>query len=205
VAFGQCHLKTLRTHALLIAVAAVWIPAVGWGTRALLAYSYTPGAPGEPARTWPRAAPVPRSNGRPQLLLFVHGQCPCSRATIGELARVVARYQSVDVTVIVYNPAAGSGGGTSSDLWHAAAAIPGVRLIDDPGAALSRLFGAVTSGQTMLYAANGDLVFTGGITASRGHAGDNDGVEALLSILGGQPPRHRTTPVFGCSLRGAGL
>jgi hypothetical protein len=68
----------------------------------------------------------------------------------------------------------------------------------------SRRFGAATSGQTLLYAADGRLLFNGGITESRGHSGDNAGRSAILSlVLGltsaptGQP---LSTPVYGCPL-----
>ncbi len=64
-------------------------------------------------------------------------------------------------------------------------------------------FGAATSGQTLLYDASGRLLFSGGITPARGHAGDNDGSDALLELLSGGSGRHHQTPVFGCSLRDA--
>lgn len=104
----------------------------------------------------------------------------------------------VDATAVVYVP---PGEVEGNDPRPAAASIPGVRLIADPRGALARSFGAATSGQTILYAANGDLAFSGGITASRGHEGDSDGAEALLAFLGGRQPKRRSTPVFGCSLR----
>jgi len=70
---------------------------------------------------------------------------------------------------------------------------------DDDGVEAAR-FGAATSGQVILYDRDGGLLFTGGITASRGHAGDNDGRNAIVSLLGrGRETRH-SSPVFGCSL-----
>jgi hypothetical protein len=51
-----------------------------------------------------------------------------------------------------------------------------------------------------LYAPTGKLLFSGGITASRGHEGDNVGRSAIVSfILNGHAPVNHT-PVFGCSL-----
>jgi hypothetical protein len=70
----------------------------------------------------------------------------------------------------------------------------------DDDAAETRRFQSETSGQTILYAPDGRLLFQGGITQCRGHAGDNPGRSALVALL-----EHKTfspveTPVFGCAL-----
>jgi len=90
---------------------------------------------------------------------------------------------------------------TATDLWNQAAAIPGVRLIRDDGDVETRLFGAETSGQAFLYAADGRLLFRGGITPARGHSGDNSGRSAIQSIVAGGRADQIETPVFGCHLR----
>jgi hypothetical protein len=85
-------------------------------------------------------------------------------------------------------------------LWGTASALPNVTVLrDDDGVEAAR-FGAVTSGQTLLYDANGELIFSGGITGARGHAGDNAGRRALIALLEHKEPFHRLTSVFGCSL-----
>jgi hypothetical protein len=78
--------------------------------------------------------------------------------------------------------------------------MPDVKVVDDPDSEMARRFGAGVSGQVLLYDASGHLAFNGGITASRGHFGDNDGLDAVLAILRDQTPYRRTSPVFGCSL-----
>jgi hypothetical protein len=71
--------------------------------------------------------------------------------------------------------------------------------IDEAGREAAR-FGATTSGHVLLYDRGGRLRFSGGITASRGHVGDNAGRAALLGLLiHGETERERT-PVFGCPL-----
>jgi hypothetical protein len=91
-------------------------------------------------------------------------------------------------------------------LWQSAREIPGVRVFEDRDAAVAQSFGSFTSGQTLLYDTNGRLEFQGGITAFRGHSGDNPGRSALTSLLQGEriAPAGSpiVTPVFGCSLRG---
>jgi len=44
------------------------------------------------------------------------------------------------------------------------------------------------------------LLFKGGITSGRGHAGDNAGADAIALLLAAQDPGVRQTPVYGCSL-----
>ena len=42
------------------------------------------------------------------------------------------------------------------------------------------------------------LTFSGGITAARGHQGDNDGRRSVLASLAGTATGLPMTPVFGC-------
>ena len=62
--------------------------------------------------------------------------------------------------------------------YYSAAEIPGVEVVSDEDDAQSAAFGAAVSGQTLLYDREGRLIFSGGITAARGHAGDNAGRSA---------------------------
>jgi hypothetical protein len=192
-----------RRRVVLAASVAVWILAVGYGARSLLLYADTPGRPATPPARWPAGAPFRPDLDRATLLVFAHPQCPCSSATIGELASIMANSRDrVRATVFMYVPLGAGRGWTDTDLWRAAAIIPGVQVREDLDAAQARRFGARTSGQTLLYDVSQRLVFTGGITASRGHAGDNDGRDAITTLLQGGIPLASTTPVFGCALFG---
>ena len=75
------------------------------------------------------------------------------------------------------------------------------RKIDNDGIE-ARRFGSSTSGQVMLYNTQGKLLFSGGITASRGHSGDNDGRTAIVALLTQGQALTDETPVFGCQLFG---
>jgi hypothetical protein len=87
-----------------------------------------------------------------------------------------------------------------SDLWDSASRVPGVVARIDRGSAELRRFGARVSGEVFVYHAGGQLLFHGGITAGRGHFGDNAGRTAIeTAILNGSAPAH-STPVFGCEL-----
>jgi hypothetical protein len=182
-------------------VMSVWVPAVGFGLRTLLRYANTPGRPAAPPDRWPAGAPFTPSEGRFTLLIFAHPQCGCSRATIEELARIVACCsQGMEATVLFYAPSSMPSGWTKTDLRDSAAAIPGVRVLEDLDGNWARRFGVHTSGQTLLYDMNRRLVFKGGITASRGHSGDNDGRDGITRLLRGEIPLSLGTPVFGCAL-----
>src|SRR5690606_15268575 len=111
---------------------------------------------------------------------------PCTRASLGELEKIVARFQG-DVTpwVVFLKPAGSDGHWDQTDLWTTAAAIPGVHVVSDAGGVEARRFHARTSGETLLYSSQGQLLFNGGITLARGHAGGNPGRSAVESCLSG--------------------
>jgi hypothetical protein len=75
-----------------------------------------------------------------------------------------------------------------------------VTVLRDDGGGEARAFGVATSGQTLLYDSRGALVFNGGITGSRGHAGDNAGRAALIALIGRAPTDRSGANVFGCPL-----
>src|SRR5260221_1265704 len=130
------------------------------------------------------------------MLVFAAPRCPCTRATIHELDRLLVRIgDRADVSVIFSGPDGG-------DARDAARAIRGVRVVDDPSRAQSRRFGARTSGEVLLYGADGALLFAGGITPSRGHEGDSAGaarIEELLTRTNvAETPANAA--VFGCAL-----
>src|SRR6185503_18823559 len=126
-----------------------------------------------------------------------------SRASLGELAILSAHNGGkLDAHVFFYLPAQETSTWAQTQLWRDATAIPGVHAIEDREAVVAKAFGSFTSGQTLLYDADGRLLFKGGITAFRGHSGDNAGRLAITAMLQGEtmPSLPVVTPVFGCSL-----
>jgi hypothetical protein len=102
--------------------------------------------------------------------------------------------------VLFLRPAGFSENWEKTDLWQSAASIPGVKAVTDDEGAEARRFHATTSGQTVLYDAEGRLIFRGGITVSRGHAGDNTGRSAIVSLVNAGVAEQAETPVFGCPI-----
>jgi hypothetical protein len=133
--------------------------------------------------------------------MVAHPRCPCTRASIGELAQVMARVQGKLIAYVLFVKLSHSDvDWNETDLWRSAGKIPGVTVLADvDGVAASRL-GAETSGHTFLFAPDGRLLFSGGITGSRGHAGDNVGKSAIVSLLNVNRAQRNQTFVFGCAL-----
>jgi hypothetical protein len=191
-----------RQLILLSAAGLAWCAAVALGLAKLRAYEAAPGTALQESQIWPQNTAISRDDAQPTLVVFLHPQCPCSRATVGELERLVAQCQGkLAVRAMVIRPAGEADGWERTGLWDSAAAIPGVTVETDLDGAESRRFGAATSGQTFLYDAHGVLRFAGGITQSRGHAGDNVGRAAIAAIVcDAQDLGSPTTPVYGCPL-----
>jgi hypothetical protein len=108
----------------------------------------------------------------------------------------------VTAYVLFLKPQDSSDNWEKTDLWQSAANIPGVTVVSDQEGTEARRFHAVTSGQTVLYGAEGHLLFSGGITGSRGHSGDNTGRSAIVSLLNAGDAERTETYVFGCPLYG---
>lgn len=101
----------------------------------------------------------------------------------------------------MFHPSGRDDSWAETDLAAQARAIPGVTLRPDPDGLEAKRFGLSTSGHTLVYGLKGDLLFSGGITSARGHAGDNDGRAAIVSLLSNRKPPKTRTPVFGCGIR----
>jgi hypothetical protein len=186
-----------------IGVCALWLLAGAAGFVMILNYQNASGRVGMTPQHWPSGTGIILDRNRDTLIMFAHPQCPCTRASLEELNRLLARSQGrVAARVLVFKPGNFSSDWTRTDLWRSAAAIPGVTVHEDLDGAQARLFGAETSGYIVLYDTRGQLLFKGGITGSRGHAGDNAGENAIILLLAGQDPNLKQTPVYGCSLLG---
>ena len=190
-----------QTSSKVLFVSALWLAAICFGSFALLRYQNRPGETNTALSGWPAQTKLPLNANLPTLILFAHPHCPCTRATLGELALLVARCsKKVATTVIFTKPADVDDNWVETDLSRSAEAIPGVTVLRDDSGVEAHRFGAVTSGEVMLYARDGKLLFHGGITDARGHAGDNEGRTAIALLLEGKRCNTTTTRVFGCRL-----
>lgn len=178
-----------------------WLALIGPGEYLLLNYEKTPAQTAQPPQTWPADTSIVKNSG-PFLLMFIHPHCPCTRATMEELSLLMAHcHKKLEGQVLFLKPAGFDRSWSESGLWKKASSIPGIKAILDEGGREAKRFGAMASGQVLLFDASGRLVFKGGITRSRGHSGDNPGRSAIESlVLKGAAPL-KETPVFGCALK----
>jgi hypothetical protein len=194
-------MKVKKNRLILAACGALWLFMIAVGVGALWSYESTPGVAAAAPDLWPAASRIKHADDHATLVMLAHPHCPCTRASIGELARLMTQAQGrVTAYVLFVKPAGFSDEWVQSDLWASAAALPGVTPVLDDDGAEAELFRAETSGQTVLYDPSGNLLFSGGITSARGHAGDNAGRTAIVSLLTSEEAEERDTPVFGCPL-----
>lgn len=184
-----------RTACLLLI--AGWLAAVGAGFGWLYRHAATPGA----AAPAPDAEPP--SAGGPVFILrvYAHPHCPCTRATLAELARLLARPGGeLTAEVVFVRPADAPADWADAPLARQAAAIPGVTVRWDVGGHEAARAGARTSGHAVLYDPAGRPRFAGGLTRARGHEGDSAGATAVRTVLAGREVEAPQAPVFGCPL-----
>lgn len=190
-----------RTRAILFLSGISWLALVGVGLWLLWGYENTPGIVAESPRQWPADSRIQLAHDHATLVMLAHPHCPCTRASIGELASIMAHSQGRLSAYVLFIKAEGlSDTWEDTDLWQSASSIPGVQVILDSDGREARLFNAATSGQTVLYDSHGGLLFSGGITGSRGHFGDNAGRTSIVSLVNAEGPNRTETSVFGCPL-----
>jgi hypothetical protein len=118
-----------------------------------------------------------------------------------EVSRLMATLRGrMEVRMLFESPASIDSTWSRSDLWRAAGRLAGAsRLLDQDGREAA-LFGARTSGHAVLYGTDGRLVFSGGLTPARGHAGASAGSRAVAAVLRAEATPQRQAAVFGCPL-----
>ena len=191
----------LKSRWLPLLAGGGWAALIAIGLAVLFRYQMSPGPGAFPPPKWPVESRITRASDRPTLILMLHPHCPCSRATVAELAALMTRCQGlVRANVLFLKPATSPADWEKTDLWDSAARLPDVAVsLDENGAEASR-FHVSTSGQALLYDSAGILLFSGGITASRGHPGENAGRNALVTLLTCRTAATCRTAVYGCSL-----
>jgi len=178
----------------------VWLALVCVGVLLVANHDAQPGRSAQASAWWPWQSSLARSTCSPNLVSFIHPLCPCSRASLAELARVHSATR-VCLTVVIALP----DGLQPEDARITLAAVKkmrGATAFLDRNLVETRRFGCFTSGQVLLYSARGRLCYQGGLTGSRGHEGDNAGKSALLAAVQENLPGLSTAPVFGCCLSG---
>jgi hypothetical protein len=186
--------------AVAIAVLA-WVAGVVFGLQRVWTYKSTPGKNAEAPVQWPGSHRIVPVAGRSTLVMFVHPLCSCTRASLAELDSILQQTGgAVSAWVLVLRPEGTSGDWQNSSTLTAAQRLHGVQVLNDDDGAEAAKFGAITSGQVVLYDAKGHLQFSGGITGARGHVGENTGETRVLNLVKSGTADAHDHAVFGCGL-----
>jgi hypothetical protein len=180
-----------------------WIGSIGTGLCGLLLYEAA-GEPGADApAAWPATSSLPSGPNHSTLLMFAHPHCPCTVASVHELEWVLSRAgERVHAVIICVCPPGAPSGWEQTDLYRQVCSIPNLHIVIDRDGDEARRFRARRSGHTLVYDPYGRLVFSGTLTAGRGHEGDNPGRQAALQALTGNVHSPQSGFVYGCPLLG---
>ncbi len=188
-----------------IAAFAAWTTAVAIALASLIIYGGTAGPWSSPPSSWPSDSNIRRDTAMPTLLVFLHPECPCTRATLDNLEPVIAD-RPLSIVIVCpgdFEPSEleeDRNLGSCRQQLYRWKHMPNVTLVCDVDGQESERFRASTSGYCILFDASGSLCFSGGVTSSRGHRGANAGLASLRSILERSGQADTTYPVFGCPL-----
>jgi hypothetical protein len=188
------HAKSL----IILAIMALWLSLCIIGLSKLAIYDNKPDLANLGPARWPNLG---LSRGREYtLVLSIHPQCPCTRATLQELAIALTHCPNLHAYLLFIKPEGASETWVKSDLWSTATKFPHCSLIVDEAGKLSAAFNARSSGQSYMYDPDGQLIYSGGMTPSRGHVGDNAGLDYIIALANRKTMTIGNIPVFGCSL-----
>jgi hypothetical protein len=188
---GARKITGLHVRALWVAGFAVWGVALAAGFHQAMGWEFRAGKPAlsPSAQTKPLAQPL--------LIVALHSQCPCSLATVENLTALTPVERAKLRILFVFtgpNP-------HHSATFEKAAAIPEAEKAFLSEKEVFERYGARTSGQALLYDRAGRLVFSGGLTESRGVAGgESEGMRAIQETLRGHSC-IKGAPVYGCPLQ----
>lgn len=194
-----------RTWLMSPIVCSVWGVFVVSITLATWGYDVAPGSEATVPAKWPSGAGITRVGAETgsRLLCFLHPRCGCSAVTVNCLKQLLAESNlstAPQVVFVGYVPASHPEWAEEAIL-RSCRQIPGATVLLDPDGADARRFGITTSGHVLVYSNEGRLLFDGGLTATRGHAGPSAGQDALLECLRTLEAADKRYPIFGCSLQ----
>lgn len=188
---------------ILILCAVFWFSAAVGGVAYLARYENTPvRSSSDYPQVFPAESKLELDAELPTLIFFSHPKCPCTRASLRELSRLMSDVGGkLKVVVVFIKPQGVDEDWTETDLRSYAESIPNARVLIDEDERETKIFNAEVSGLNLLYDKNGNLRFNGGITAGRGHEGDNAGRRAIFEIVTEAQSPVVETGTFGCPLR----
>ena len=187
-------------HCGVWALIALWLLTAAGGLYCAVDYELRPGLSLKAPSSWPPASKVKLASSATTLVMFVHPECPCTRASLAELSNIEEHCGAkVYIRLVLVKPAGLDVEWRDSQIWTSVLNVPHAEIVYDPDGKEAARFGATSSGWTLAYNHEGRLLFAGGITGARGHYGPSAGSEALLAAVE-QQSTTRSAAIFGCPL-----
>ena len=183
-----------------------WLSAAVAGMAVMWTYQARPGLGADAPARWPGESTLPFDRAKQTLLVWIHPRCPCTHATVRELDRLLTHLPGdVNCRVVISQPPGCDESFLQTSLTSTVGRLSRAEVIVDRDQIEAKRFGVSTSGQVLLYDRDARLTFAGGITASRGHEGDNRGTAAIREIFRAaqSPACCQGNAVYGCDLFGA--
>ena len=141
------------------------------------------------------------SEGRFHLMMAIHPMCPCSNASATELQRLLAHStEKIRCTILAYTTAQTGTKWLQSQLIARFQSTPSTTVVSDVDGRIASQYRMAYSGATVLIRPDGTMAYWGGITPSRGHEGDNFGVDSILYAIEHDTKGIIEGPVYGCSI-----
>ena len=185
----------MRTgRALLYGAALLWIAPPRAARSTCSSNESRPAARSAVAQVWPERLGLERNAGGFSLVMAVHPKCPCTRASVAELNKLMLGWgRRVHAIALVTKPFELPDLWSESDVTARLREIPNVEVVRDFGGAKADAFGAEQLRADAALRRRGRLVLEGGITALRGHEGPSIGGEALKQLVAGTTVRRAVT------------
>ena len=185
---------------IVTAAGLLWLGLILSWLGLLTEHQFRPGNAAPFNQGWPQAS---RLHPRPDTLtvvLFAHPECPCLSATLTEMERLQTLVREPFQLFVVFedNPAFDL---SRSRNFRRVSSWKNAIVVHDADNHEVALFGAQTSGQVFIFDKDRRLLFSGGITGSRAHEGDNQNLERAVAAGRSHASKAAFTPVYGCSLR----
>ncbi len=189
--------EKLSLPALLL---VLWGAVIGVGLLWMTDYSLSPGSHEEPLVERPSDTPVPFSEEKSTLVIFLHPRCPCTHPSVAAIERLMVRKHDMVLQPIFYLPGSKPETWARADYWDRVVDAGAHEPLIDVDGGVARQFHATTSGHAILFSVDGEVLYSGGITSGRVHEGDNLGLTTLTRVLEQVPVQDATFPVYGCSI-----
>lgn len=195
-------MKVIRTlKAQWVGVGIIWAALVAVGFFQLWKYDTEPGLLGMAPPHWPADSQLKLSKTGSTLVVFAHPRCPCTRASLEELSKLMEEiHNKAVVKIVFYKPEKFGIDWVKTDLWEKAKKISNAENFIDVTGKEIELFQAKTSGQVYVYDKDSSLVYSGGITRGRGHVGPSRGSQVIKKYVFDGVIEESGVSVFGCSL-----